>query len=199
MSDLIYTACSDKDWLVMGQSIDEVARKLDSISGLEEWVAGDESLLLRFKFRISRKALIDSIKNAEPSEKEISVSHHEIPVRYDGEDLEEVCELLGIQKKEFIKLHSTTVYHVAFMGFSPGFPYLLGLDEKLKVPRKKTPRTRMKKGAVAIAESYASVYSVESPGGWNWIGNTETSLFEAESDSPFLLKPYDTVKFVPVS
>lgn len=191
------TAYSDTDYLLMGEGASLLIDKLESLQGLVEWVAGDESLLLRFENKISRQGVLECLEAASEASKHREQRHHEIPVSYDGEDFDEVCELLGLSREEVIRLHTAPVYEVAFMGFSPGFPYLKGLDERLILPRRKTPRTHMKRGAVAIAESYTSIYSVESPGGWNWIGNTDSRLFNPESAAPFLLQPYDTIRFIP--
>jgi antagonist of KipI len=123
-----------------------------------------------------------------------------IPVKYGGEegpDLAEVTQGLGLDADEFIKLHSQNEYQVAFLGFSPGFPYLLGLPERLHSARKQVPRIRVPQGSVAIAGSQTGIYPRESPGGWQLIGRTGVRLFDPEHEPPTLLKPGDRVQFVP--
>ena len=84
------------------------------------------------------------------------------------------------------------------MGFTPGFGYLDGLDPSLHLPRLESPRSRMAAGAVAIGGTHAGVYSVPSPGGWHWLGNTSLPLFDPtqRGESCFTLAPGDQVKFV---
>lgn len=120
-------------------------------------------------------------------------------VEYDGEDFEELCRVKRLVRDEFIELHTAPLYEVAMLGFSPGFPYLTGLDPRLHMPRRATPRPKVAAGSVAIGGSHAGIYSIESPGGWNLVGRTSEILFnpEAEGEAMFLLKPGDRVRFQP--
>jgi KipI family sensor histidine kinase inhibitor len=118
----------------------------------------------------------------------------EVPVRYDGPDLAEVARLTGID--DVVALHTAAEYTVAFVGFAPGFAYLLGGDERLAVPRLDTPRERVPAGSVAVAGPYSAVYPRESPGGWRLLGRTELGLFDPAGDRPALLEPGDRVRFV---
>jgi len=132
-----------------------------------------------------------------------AIPRHEIPVCYDGPDLEALAQRLKMDADEVIRRHAAPDYHVDFLGFSPGFPYLGPLDSRLHVPRLATPRTRVPAGSVAIGGSHSGIYSIASPGGWWLIGRTEVRLFsrtlaEGEgSREAFLLAPGDRVKFVP--
>ena len=99
-----------------------------------------------------------------------STREHVIPVRYDGPDLDDVARWTGTSRGEVISLHEGGRYWVAAIGFLPGFAYLRGLDEKLVVPRRASPRPRVAALSVAIAGPYAGVYPMASPGGWNLIG-----------------------------
>lgn len=118
----------------------------------------------------------------------------EVPVVYDGADLEDVARLTGVD--DVVALHMAREYTVAFVGFAPGFAYLLGGDERLFVPRLETPRERVPAGSVAIAGPYSAVYPRESPGGWRLIGRAELVLFDAARSRPALLEPGDRVRFV---
>jgi KipI family sensor histidine kinase inhibitor len=122
----------------------------------------------------------------------------DIPVCYgeeEGEDLAEVSKITGLTQQQVIELHSQTEYTVGFLGFAPGFPYLLGLPKVLNCPRKKTPRLRVPAGSVAIGGSQTGIYSTESAGGWQLIGRTDVKLFDIKNVSPSLLKPGDKIRF----
>jgi KipI family sensor histidine kinase inhibitor len=120
----------------------------------------------------------------------------EIPVRYDGEDLDEVARRTGLTPDEVVALHAASHYEVSFCGFSPGFAYLRGLPDALVLPRRDVPRPRVPAGSVAVAERYSAVYPQDSPGGWWLLGRTELVMFDAQRDPPALLRPGDRVRFV---
>lgn len=122
----------------------------------------------------------------------------EIPVSYTGEDLPEVARYCGLSVREVARIHSGTDYVVAMIGFRPGFPYLLGLDPRLTMPRRSTPRLRVPKGAVALGGQQTGVYPAESPGGWHIIGYTPAELFDINLTPPNLLQVGDTLRFKPV-
>jgi KipI family sensor histidine kinase inhibitor len=119
----------------------------------------------------------------------------EIPVSYDGEDLPEVADLTGLAAEEVVRRHTAPEYTVAFLGFSPGFPYLVGLDPALEVPRRDTPRTSIPAGSVGLAGTQTGVYPTASPGGWQLIGRTEVTLFDPDRDPPALLAPGSRLRF----
>lgn len=129
-------------------------------------------------------------------------SVHRIPVCYGGEhgpDLEHVARVTGLTRERVIALHVQPEYRVAMIGFAPGFAYLLGMDERLHVPRREQPRTRVPRGSVAIGGTQTGVYPRELPGGWQLIGRTSARLFDARSGAaPCLLAPGDRVRFEPV-
>jgi KipI family sensor histidine kinase inhibitor len=119
----------------------------------------------------------------------------EIPVVYDGEDLDDVASRAGLSREEVVATHRDGEYVVAFCGFAPGFGYLTGLDERLHVPRRDSPRTRVPAGAVAVADAFTAVYPRPSPGGWQLIGRTDATLWDADRDPPALLVPGTRVRF----
>jgi KipI family sensor histidine kinase inhibitor len=119
----------------------------------------------------------------------------EIPVTYDGEDLPEVAGLTGLEVTEVVRRHTAPTYTVAFLGFSPGFPYLVGLDPALEVPRRDTPRTSIPAGSVGLAGGQTGIYPTASPGGWQLIGRTEVTLFDPDRDPPALLGPGTRLRF----
>ena len=125
----------------------------------------------------------------------------EIPTLYGGEhgpDLEFVAQNAGMSESEVIALHSGTDYLVYTMGFSPGFPYLGGLDTKLHTPRLPSPRTLIPAGSVGIAETQTGVYPVASPGGWRLIGRSPLRLFDPDASPPTVINAGDRVRFVPL-
>ncbi len=126
----------------------------------------------------------------------------EIPTVYGGEygpDLADVAEHAGMTEAEVIRIHSGAEYPVFMMGFTPGFPYLGGMDERIAAPRLEKPRTLVRAGSVGIAGKQTGVYSVDSPGGWRLIGYTPRKLFDPTAENPVLLAAGDIVRFVPIS
>ncbi|GEM_PF-6643979 len=102
---------------------------------------------------------------------------HTIEIIYDGLDLQMVCQTLQLTKKQFIQLHQQNVYTIAMLGFKGNFPYLLGLDKRLVLPRRASPRNQVKKGSVAIAAEQCGIYTEDSPGGWHIIAHTDFTAF----------------------
>ena len=141
-------------------------------------------------------ALVRAIE-AEPPKAAAHVGAlHEIAVTYDGEDLPAVAALRRIRPEDVIDLHTSAEYTVAFIGFQPGFPYLIGLPEQLVVPRLSSPRVKVEWGSVAIAGEYTGIYPSATPGGWRLLGYTDTVLFDPSRTPPALLAPGDRVRFV---
>lgn len=126
----------------------------------------------------------------------------EIPVFYGGDhgpDMNVVCEHSGLSPDEVITMHYTAQYRVHAIGFTPGFPYLGGLPEKLRTPRRDTPRAHVPAGSVAIGGSQTGVYPVDSPGGWQIIGRTPMALFRPQEKRASRLWPGDRVRFMPIT
>ncbi|WP_030167163.1 5-oxoprolinase subunit PxpB [Spirillospora albida] len=132
-----------------------------------------------------------------PAEAEAGAGPVEIPVVYDGADLDEVAALTGLSREAVAARHCAASYTVAYLGFSPGFGYLTGLDPVLHVPRRESPRTTVPAGSVAIAGPYAAVYPSPSPGGWRLLGHSDLVLWDVARDPPSLLRPGTRVRFTP--
>lgn len=125
-----------------------------------------------------------------------------IPVCYDEEfglDLEEVAKSNGLSVEKVIEIHSSASYHVYFLGFAPGFPFLGGMDPSIATPRKKSPRLKVPAGSVGIAGYQTGIYPIETPGGWQIIGRTPISLFHPDRNPPTFLLPGDEIRFVPIT
>lgn len=120
----------------------------------------------------------------------------ELPVAYDGPDLDEVAALVGLTVDAVVARHSAATYTVAFGGFMPGFAYLVGLDPVLRVPRRSSPRERVPAGSVAIADEFSAVYPAATPGGWRLLGRCEVALWDVGREQPALLVPGTRVRFV---
>ena len=124
-----------------------------------------------------------------------------IPTLYGGEhgpDIDFVADHAGLSVQEVVSLHSGRDYPVYMLGFSPGFPYLGDMSEKLATPRLETPRTVTPAGSVGIAESQTGIYPLASPGGWRIIGRTPVRMFDPEREPPSALRPGDLVRFEPL-
>jgi len=175
--------------------------RAEPIPGIEELVPAARTLLITFRpAAVSAAALAREIRQRRPGAHETRVDKRiEIPVRYTGEDLAEVAGLLGITPEEVVRRHTGSDYTVAFTGFAPGFAYLAGGHPGLNVPRRKVPRTRIPAGAVGLAGSFSGVYPQASPGGWQILGVTSAPMWDLARETPALLQPGDTVRFVDVT
>jgi KipI family sensor histidine kinase inhibitor len=139
----------------------------------------------------------EAIQRIEPREnRKHSGELVEIPVTYDGEDLEEAARLLDCDAEKVVRRHTTAEWTVAFCGFMPGFGYLVSEEWSAQVPRRPSPRKKVPAGSVGLAGEFSGVYPRESPGGWQLIGRTELAMFDASRDPAALLRPGTRVRFV---
>lgn len=125
-----------------------------------------------------------------------------VPVCYEAElapDLAEVAERCKLKVEEAIRRHCASPHRVLMVGFAPGHPYIGGLDEKLSVPRRTTPRPSVIAGSVAIANTQSVVYPFTISGGWSVIGRTPLRIFDAQREPPALMAPGDRVQFHAIS
>lgn len=118
-----------------------------------------------------------------------------IPVVYDGDDLAATAQLLDVSTAALVDAHQRAEWRVAFVGFAPGFGYLVCDDWPYEVPRLDAPRTRVPAGAIALAGAFAGVYPRPSPGGWRLIGRTDALMWDAQADPPARLAPGRRVRF----
>ena len=145
--------------------------------------------------------LVEKLNKLEKNYNKVKDQILNIPVNYGGkygEDLEEVSKILSISEEQIIDIHSSKPYYVFMIGFSPGFPYLGGLDKRLECPRLPTPRVEVPAGSVAIADRQTGIYPFKSSGGWRIISNTNLKLFDKKNENPSLIKPGIRVKFTPL-
>ena len=167
------------------------------LPGIVDIVPAARTVLIRCDDRTGRigaeEALAGYRQSGVPAETGRLV---EVPVVYDGADLADVADLTGLSVGEVIVRHSTVIYTAAFCGFAPGFSYLAGLDSRLHLPRRATPRPRIPAGSVAIAADFTGVYPTDSPGGWHLLGHTDAVLWDVARSEPALLAPGCRVRFV---
>lgn len=169
----------------------------DPVEGIEEMVPAARTIMIRFRpERVAAEQLAQAIRLRDVSARLMQSGELiEIPVRYEGDDLEEVARLTGLTTDEVIRRHTGSEFTVAFCGFAPGFGYLSGGDPVLHVPRRQTPRTKIPAGAVALAGAFSGVYPQASPGGWQIIGITPLEMWDIARDPPALLQPGQRVRF----
>jgi KipI family sensor histidine kinase inhibitor len=142
---------------------------------------------------------IASLSDITPARTTSGTGEVTIEVRYDGADLAAVAKATGLSEDEVVAVHTGPEYTVAFTGFAPGFGYLTGLDERLRLPRRDSPRTRVPAGSVALAGEFTGVYPRPSPGGWHLLGSTTAPLWDPSREPPALLGPGTKVRFEAVS
>lgn len=203
MSGMRFLPVNSQALLVELAGLDQTLALLASlqarpVTGVRELIPAARTILVQFAPHIVTAAqLVKAVAardlNATVQRGDVLV---QIPVRYDGEDLAEVAQLLGISAAELVRRHTGCEWSVAFTGFAPGFAYLAGGDPIFDLPRRATPRTRVPAGAVALAGRFSAVYPQASPGGWQLIGVTDTPMWDLSRDLPALLQPGYRVRFV---
>jgi inhibitor of KinA len=136
-----------------------------------------------------------------PRQKRARRATLEIPVCYGadfGPDLGHVAAFTGLTEMDAIALHSGVTYQVFMIGFMPGFAYMGTVDPRIATPRRDTPRTRVPRGSVGIAQQQTGIYPSDGPGGWQLIGRTPVRPFDLSRPDPFLFRAGDDVRFVPI-
>ena len=178
-------------------------RSLNSI--INDISPGYTSILVRLKKEIPISKGLVEINKLLKSHTEINISNPKtvkIPVCYDEEfspDMKRVIKHTGYSSCEIIKRHLSGDYVVYFIGFSPGFPYIGGMDQALETPRLESPRFAVPAGAVAIGGKQTGIYPIESPGGWNIIGRTHLPLFNWSTLGSSPIKIGNRIEFHAVS
>lgn len=199
-----------------GDKIDEnvnahvhaLARKIEEqhIEGIVEVVPTFRSVLVQYDVFVCSYSkisdmilgLADHLDGFDKTTKKIV----KIPCCYGarfGLDLADMEKLTGLDRDEIIAIHSATDYKIYMLGFLPGFVYLGGLDKRIEVPRLKTPRVKIRKGAVGIGGNQTGIYPMDSPGGWRLMGATPIDLYDENREPPILLAAGEYIRFVPIS
>lgn len=215
MEKVRFLPCGDRAVTVeWGSTIDEhinrqvhaFARKAEELShpAITEVVPTYRSATVHYRPEVfsyeELKQLLLSLTQGGPEEGE-ELPVVEIPVCYGGEygpDLEEVAQHCSLTPEEVIARHTAPTYRIYMLGFTPGFPYLGGMDPSIAAPRRKEPRIQIPAGSVGIAGEQTGVYPIVSPGGWQLIGRTPLRLFDPQREQPILLSAGAGIRFVPI-
>ena len=193
--------------LYLGKDADEAtsARVHAAVAAIEtalgdrllDLVPSYASILILFDMKTLRKALAEPTTSAAEKGRIVT-----LPVYYSREtgiDLEPLATHASLSVEQVIELHANTGYRVFAIGFAPGFAYLGQVDPRIAAPRLHTPRQRVPRGSVAIADRQTAVYPSESPGGWNLVGRCPVSLFNPAQDPAMPIAVGDEVYFEPIS
>ena len=183
------------------RSMTEAIGRID-IKGIVELVPTYRSLMIHYDpFKTSYQELEERLRELENNLENIELPAPEvieIPTLYGGDygpDIENVSKHNNLSIEEVIDIHTSNEYLIYMLGFTPGFPYLGGMDTRIATPRLGTPRTKISGGSVGIAGSQTGIYPIDSPGGWQLIGNTPLPLYDPQRDNPILLKSGNYIKF----
>ncbi len=184
---------AEYDTLAEVMAVDDALR-LSNLPGISDVIPAARTVLVAYH-NVDRAAL-ERLLIPAPAAPRPEGPVVEIAVVYDGIDLDEVASATGLSTEQVIEIHSSVVYSAAFLGFTPGWAYLVGLPSLLHLPRRSTPRTSITAGSVAIANEFTGVYPTVSPGGWHLLGHTTERMFDVERDKPSLVMAGDRVRFV---
>lgn len=215
MENVRFLPCGDQAVTVeWGSTIDEhinrqvhaFARKVEELShpAITEVVPTYRSATVHYRPEVlsyeELKHLLAPLAQGSAEEAE-ELPVVEIPVCYGGEygpDLLEVAQHCSLTPEEVIARHTAPTYRIYMLGFTPGFPYLGGMDPSIAAPRRKEPRIYIPAGSVGIAGEQTGVYPIVSPGGWQLIGRTPLRLFDPQKEQPILLSAGAGIRFVPI-
>lgn len=188
--------CGDRAVLLDCESLAEARRWHAALNGEHagQIVLGARTVLVhgdppRIRDLVGRTSPADGTTDAATAEEV------DIPVVYDGPDLDEVARLTGLTTTEVIAAHTGTPWVAAFGGFAPGFSYLVDGDPRLSVTRRSSPRTSVPSGSVGLAGEFSGVYPRSSPGGWQLLGRTDLPMWDTTRDPAALLLPGTVVHF----
>jgi inhibitor of KinA len=208
-SVLIHFADKPGDWAF--QKCRAIVAELEQRPppGLIDFAPGYTNILLEFD--ASARTILETIAARVVTQLEGAARKklplgrvNEIPVAYNGPDLQRVAEHNKITVEQVVQYHTARTYKVYLLGFALGFPYLGDLHHRLRTPRLASPRTKVPAGSIGIGGDQTGIYTIDSPGGWNIIGHTKVPIFKPDRGKPgaeedaFLLKQGDQVKFVRV-
>lgn len=203
-------------WVQLGQDISpNTHRKVMALQsslgpklgrGISYFIPAYHSLTIGLDItQINQKALIDEISGGLPTTVDVStnksVRNISVPVCYDDTfalDLDEISRTLSLTKEGIVQLHTNQTYDVFMLGFLPGFPYMGTTDQRLNIERKSTPRLKVPSGSVGLAGRQTGIYPSDAPGGWQIIGQTPVSIFDANREEPFLFQAGDRVHFTSI-
>lgn len=170
-------------------------------AGVVDLVPAALTLLVVIDTAVTDLATVERVVRSTPARGRAAAGGGDpvrLAVTYDGADLAEVADLVGLEPGELVRRHTDEHWTVAFCGFAPGFGYLVGERYDWDVPRRQTPRTSVPAGSVALAGGFSGVYPRASPGGWQLVGRTDEAVFDLDREQPALLRPGTAVRFTQV-
>jgi allophanate hydrolase len=201
----VLTRCGDDVFSVAVECPAEAQALAVQLREADDWldvVPGIDSVVVRFDALVTTASAaeraIEAVLAAGIRRLDAIDDLVEIPVVYGGDagpDLDELCAATGLSRDDIVRLHTGREYRVDMVGFTPGFAFIGGLDERLRVPRRTQPRQQVPAGSVGIADERTGLYAMASPGGWTLIGRTPCKLFDPSADPPFTLAPGMKVRF----
>lgn len=191
----------------VSQKIRNVFTKISKIKGIVDLICSYTSILVVYDIFIFdddsiKEELTKTVKSIGKIKESISYETLEIPTYYGlevGIDLKELSKELNLSVEKIIEIHSSKLYDVFAIGFLPAFAYLGEVDKKIFTKRKESPRAKVLKGSVAIANTQTAIYPKNSPGGWNIIGKTPLNIFDKNLDNFSLINYFNKIKFNPIS
>lgn len=193
MSRPTFRACGDRAVLLEFDGLDSATAWHAALAAHADATLGACTVLVRASPDAVRR-LVDSV-SPQPLETAASTTI-EIPVRYDGPDLDDVAAHTGLSTRDIVAAHTGRPWRVGFAGFAPGFAYLVDGDPRLRVPRRAEPRPRIASGSVGLAGEFSGIYPRASPGGWQLLGTTDAAVWDITQPQPALLRPGMLVQFV---
>jgi len=179
--------------------------KTKKIKGVLNYTPSYNKLIINFDLEeVKSKDIIEFIKSSDYSKTALPERNKlvEIPICYDEEfalDIKRLEEKTKLNFNEIVNEHLNTEFFVYMIGFVPGQPFLGDLNKNLYHDRLDTPRVKIRQGSVGIVEKFCTIYTFESPGGWNIIGKTPLDLFSIKKKVTSSLSPGDSVKFKPIT
>lgn len=183
-----------------------LAARLREAASWVEVIPGIASVVLRFdaasQSSDAMQQILEDVLAGDVPALPISDRLVEIPVVYGGKygpDLDAVSQAIGQSPEQVIAAHTAREYTVDMLGFTPGFAFVGGLDDRFRIPRRDEPRQRVAAGSVGIADGRTGLYAMASPGGWNIIGRTPFPLFSPDDEDPFVLSAGVRVRFKAVA
>lgn len=178
-----------------------------SFDGFTEYVPAFTTVTVFYdplvtNYKVVEALLKEMLQEVNDGQDPVEIITVDIPVLYGGDqgpDLSFVAKHTGISEAEIINIHTSATYLVYMIGFAPGFPYLGGMNEKIACPRKEIPANKIPAGSVGIAGIQTGIYPIETPGGWQIIGQTPLKLFDANRNPPALIKAGNKLRFVAIT
>ena len=179
--------------------------KEKNIEGINNLTPSYNKLIISFDLKITNfKKIKEIVENIEIKENQkLNSKKLEIPVCCDSSfslDIERLEKKLNLDREQILEVFFNKEFFCYMTGFIAGMPFLGDLEEKMRAQRLETPRVKVPKGSIGLTEQFANIYTFESPGGWNIIGNTPLNVFDiAKEKEPNLINPGDKVKFKRIS